>query len=93
MKAAILSPAFRKTLRGYPKAIRAEAGKAISRTQEHFGNPHQHSGLVIRNLPGGYFEVRVHLDIRLVFRNTPAGLLFDFAGDHDEVYRFIRDRT
>jgi len=90
LKEAILTPAFRKMLRGYPKEIRAEAGAAISRAQRDFGHPHRHSGLGLRNLPGGYFEVRVRLDIRLVFRDTPAGLLFDFAGDHDEVRQFIK---
>ena len=93
MKPAILTPAFRKMLRGYAKEIRAEAGSAISRAQRDFGDPHRHSGLGMRNLPGGYFEVRVHLDIRLVFHDTPAGLLFDFVGDHNAVRRFIKDRV
>ena len=93
MKPAILSPAFRKTLRAYAKEVRAEAGYAISQVQEHFGEPHRRSGLGIRNLPGNYYEVRVHLDIRLLFRDTPAGLVFEFVGNHDEVRRFIKART
>ena len=79
-------------LRNYPKPVRAEAGYAISQAQQHFGDPHRHSGLRIRNLPNAYFELRIHLDIRLVFRDTPSGLLFDFVGSHDEVKQFIKGR-
>jgi mRNA-degrading endonuclease YafQ of YafQ-DinJ toxin-antitoxin module len=58
--------------------------------QNVLGQPHQHSGIGIRRLSAGLLECRVGLDLRLVFEATPDGLLFHFAGNHDEVRKFIK---
>ena len=47
-------------------------------------------GLGIRKLTGSFFEIRVGLDIRLVFQNRPECLLFVMAGNHAEVQKFLR---
>jgi hypothetical protein len=57
---------------------------------EAFGRPHVHSGLSIRKLPGGIFECRAGLGLRLLFRDLAASMQFEFIGKHDEVQKFIR---
>jgi len=37
-----------------------------------------------------YFEMRVGLDLGLVFKVEPAAVSFAFAGTHDEVRRFLK---
>jgi mRNA-degrading endonuclease YafQ of YafQ-DinJ toxin-antitoxin module len=85
-----LSSRFRATVRAYPKPVRVEVGRAIDLLQESLGHPHRHAGLGIRKLVKNYFEIRVGLDLRLVFRIETACISFTFAGTHDEVRRFLK---
>jgi len=85
-----LSERFRRIVREYPKPVRIEIGKVIDRTQLSLGEPHRHSGLGVRKLAGGYFEMRAGLDLRLIFKIELAAVIFVFAGTHDEVRRFLK---
>lgn len=85
-----LGPRFRKIVRGYPKPARVEIGRAIDLLQESIGRPHRHTGLGIRKLVRNYFELRVGLDLRLVFRIETDRINFVLAGTHDEVERFLK---
>jgi hypothetical protein len=90
LKRAVFTGRFRKILRAFPQEVQQSAGKAITEAQTAFGDPHRHSGLGIRKLSKEHFEIRVHLDIRLLFTEVPEELIFDFAGTHDEVRRFLK---
>jgi mRNA-degrading endonuclease YafQ of YafQ-DinJ toxin-antitoxin module len=85
-----LSEPFRMRVRDYPRETRGKIGLALQRLEQDFGHPHQHCGLGIRKLTGSFFEIRVGLDIRLIFQNRAECLLFVMAGNHDEVQRFLR---
>jgi mRNA-degrading endonuclease YafQ of YafQ-DinJ toxin-antitoxin module len=85
-----LSERFRAIVREYPKPTRVEIGGAIDLLQASLGDPHRHAGLGIRKLASRYFEMRVGLDLRLVFRLDPETISFVFAGTHDEVRRFLK---
>ncbi len=63
---------------------------AIDKLVETLGDPHRHSGIGIRKLVRNYYELRVGLDIRLVFRASPDAIHFVFAGNHDEVRTFAK---
>lgn len=80
-------------IRALPGAERREIGEAIRRVQESFGQPHLHQGIGLRKLSKRHFELRVGLDIRLVFTNEPVELKFVFMGNHDEVRRFLRGQV
>ena len=73
MKRAFLTGRFRRILRSYPKEIRGGAGEAITEAQVAFGDPHRPAGLGLRKLSKEQFEIRVHLDVRLVFRQELEG--------------------
>ena len=90
MKPLDLSGAFGARVRAYPKATRGKIGLALQHLEKDFGHPHRHRGLGIRKLTGSFFEIRVGLDIRLVFQNRADCLLFVMAGNHDEVQKFLR---
>lgn len=90
MKSLELTEAFRDRVRIYPKATRRKIGAALEQLEQDFGNPHAHRELGIRRLTGNFFEIRVGLDIRLVFQNRPESLLFLMAGSHDEIQKFLR---
>jgi len=79
-------------LRRYPKETRGKIGRALQAVEHDFGHPHRHRGLGIRKLSPTFFELRVGLDIRLIFQNRPDVLLFVMAGNHDEVQAFVRGR-
>ena len=90
MKPLDLSGSFRKRVRDFPKETRGKIGLALQGLERDFGHPHRHRGLGIRRLTADFFEIRVGLDIRLVFQNCADCLLFVLAGNHDEVQKFLR---
>lgn len=85
-----LSERFRAIVREYPKSTRIEIGGAIDLLQASLGDPHRHAGLGIRKLVDSYFETRIGLDLRLVFKLDVDTITFVLAGTHDEVRRFLR---
>ena len=90
MKPLELSEAFRDLVRALPKPIRGKIGLALQQLERDFGQPPRHRGLGIRELTGSFLEIRVGLDLRLVFQNRADCIFFVMAGDHDEVQRFLR---
>ena len=81
-----------RPVRGYPKPVRGKIGLALRPVERDFGQPHAQRGLGIRKLSGNYLEIRVGLDLRLVFQNRAECLFFVMAGDHDDVQKFLRGR-
>jgi len=90
LKPLDLSRPFRARVRECPKETRGKIGRALKHLEGDFGHPHKHIGLGIRKLRGNYFEIRVGLEIRLVFQNRHDCLLLLMAGNHSEVRKFLR---
>ncbi len=80
---------FRKSI---PEGHHSTVLETLNRMREGFGQPHIHSGLGIRKLRKHIFECRTGLDLRLVFEARKGTLAFDFAGNHDEVKAYLRNR-
>ncbi len=85
-----LSKRFRARVREVPKSRRREIARVIDAVGDGFGTPHLHSGLGIRRLRRDYFECRVGLQLRLVFRLRNGVIYFITAGNHDEVEAFMK---
>jgi hypothetical protein len=79
---------FRRAIRGRE----AEVQKTLTQIGAGFGQPHQHSGLGIRKLSEGLFECRTDLKLRLVLLAQKGTLTFDFAGNHDDVQNYLKER-
>ena len=58
-----------------------------------WGRPHLHLGSGIRRLRRNVFESRCGRHIRFVFTYEANALIFDFAGNHDEVRAYLRNRS
>ena len=69
-----------------------EVSTTLRLVQDGFGNPHAHAGISIRKLGENIYECRTTLAWRLIFVARKGVLTFDFAGDHDAVQRYLRDR-
>lgn len=65
---------------------------AMQLTAAAWGQPHLHSGRGIRRLATGTYECRVGRATRLVFLPEFGNLLFDFAGNHDQVQAYLKNR-
>ena len=65
---------------------------AMNAAAASWGHPHVHGGAGIRRLQREAFECRCGRHIRLVFSREGEALLFDFAGSHDEVQAYLRNR-
>jgi hypothetical protein len=86
---------FDKKVAAYGLGERQLIDAALTRFPEAFGHEHIHAGLGIRRLAKKppLFECRAGLGIRLVFEVFPRRLTFDFAGNHDEVEAYLKNRT
>lgn len=82
---------FRERLRTL-ELNRDEAFSAMNAVAAGWGRPHLHSGAGIRRLLPGIFECRCGRHIRLVFSRAGDALIFDFAGNHDQVQAYLRNR-
>ena len=85
-----LSKRFKKTVReaGREKEVSAALNLVIN----GFGNPHAHTGLAIRKLGKHLYECQTGRAWRLIFDARKGALTFDFAGDHDEVQKYLRGK-
>jgi len=83
-----LSRRFKKIVR--EAGQEAEVSATLKLMLEGFGKPYAHSGLAIRKLGKHLYECRTGLDWRLIFEARKGVLTFDFAGDHDEVQKYLR---
>ena len=88
----ILSKKFKAALRGLNDAELQGVGAALNTASTTFGHPHLHQGRGIRRLQKGTCEVRTGLSRRLVFVRESEALLFDFAGNHDQVQAYLKHR-
>ena len=90
MKPIRIHPALLKEIRARTAAERQSIGARIAEAQRSIGQPHLHRGIGLRKLRDDYYEIRVGLKLRLVLENTPAALVFECMGDHDDVKRFLK---
>jgi mRNA-degrading endonuclease YafQ of YafQ-DinJ toxin-antitoxin module len=86
-----LSKRFKKIVRAAGRE--AEVSTTLKLVREGFGQPHAHTGLAIRKLGKHLYECRTGLTWRLIFAAQKGVLTFDFAGDHDEVQSYLRNKS
>ncbi|HEV2328320.1 MAG TPA: hypothetical protein VGY56_05985 [Verrucomicrobiae bacterium] len=85
-----LSKRFKKIVRDAGRED--EVIVALNLVKEGFGNPHAHTRLSIRKLGRRLYECRMSLAWCLVFEAQKGELVYDFAGNHDEVQSYLRGR-
>jgi hypothetical protein len=70
--------------------MREKASKAIADVGCAFGDPHQPRGSELRKLPRRSYEIRLHLQWRVVFIHDGKSLIAYDARSHDEVSLWLR---
>lgn len=71
----------------------ADVLTALRQLPAAFGRPHTHAGLGLRQLRRGIFEVRIGLQLWVLFERDGDLLVIKTLGDHGEIRRYLRDRA
>jgi len=66
---------------------------AMHGTAATFGQPHVHGGIGVQRLRQNLYECRAGLGLRLLFERHGEELLFVFAGNHDDVKAYLKNRS
>ena len=88
----IIAARLRKTLDQQPEAVRLKSEKALVEVAKTFGDPHRHRGLGIRKLAKRSYEIRVHLQWRIVLIHDGDCLVAFDLMNHDEITAWLRGR-
>jgi len=88
----VITGRLRKPPDKLPKEVRSKAEKALAEVAVTFGDPHRHRGLGIRKLAKRSYEIRVHLQWRIVLIHDGDSLIAFDVMNHDEVVAWLRGR-
>jgi mRNA-degrading endonuclease RelE of RelBE toxin-antitoxin system len=86
----LLSERIQKTAGKLPPEVREKAARAIAEVAAAFGDPHKHRGLGLRKLARRSYEIRVHLQWRVVFVQDGKTLVAYDVMNHDEVALWLK---
>lgn len=86
----LLSERIRKTAAKLPPDVRRKVAQCIGDVGEAFGDPHRHRGLGLRKLAARSYEIRVHLQWRVVFIYDEQALIAYDIMNHNELSRWLR---
>ena len=86
----LLSERIKKTAGRLPPDVREKASSAIAAVGAVFGDPHQHRGLGLRKLARRSYEIRVHLQWRVVFIYDGKALIAYDVMNHDQILLWLR---
>jgi hypothetical protein len=86
----LLLERIKKTAGRVPPDVRKKASRAIGDVGAAFGDPHQHRGLGLRKLARRSYEIRVHLQWRVVFVHDGKNLIAYDVMNHDEVSLWLK---
>lgn len=86
----LLSERIKKTAAGLSPDVREKTSRALEDVGTAFGDPHKHRGLGLRKLARRSYEIRVHLQWRLVFIHDGKDLIAYDVMNHDEVALWLR---
>jgi mRNA-degrading endonuclease RelE of RelBE toxin-antitoxin system len=86
----LLSERIKKTADKLAPAVREKASRAIADIAAAFGNPQRHRGLGLRKLAKRSYEIRVHLQWRVVFIHDENTLIAYDIMTHDEIALWLR---
>jgi mRNA-degrading endonuclease RelE of RelBE toxin-antitoxin system len=90
MTRVLLTERVKKTACKLPPDVREKATQAIANVGAAFGDPHQHRGLGLRKLARRSYEIRVHLQWRVVFIYDGKVLIAYDVMNHDEVSLWLQ---
>jgi plasmid maintenance system killer protein len=90
MISVLLSERIKKTASKLSPELREKAANAAGEVAAAFGDPHKHRGLGLRKLAKRSYEIRVHLQWRVVFIYDGKNLIAYDVMNHDEVLLWLK---
>ena len=84
-------PSFLETTRHLPRAQATKLLKAIEKFQQASEGHQWPQGLGLTHLRDDYFEFRVDLPMRVIYRRSGDLIQYVLYGSHDQVRRFLKD--
>ena len=82
---------YDRAFRKLPPLVQSHAIEAIDSLLDYFQTGRRPHGLGLKRLRKVYWEIRVGLDVRILFQLQRDYLSFVFVGDHDEMRRWLRE--
>ncbi len=82
---------FQKDLSSLEKEKAFEALLLCLKLPKALKDVHQHSGLGLRKIHSGLYEIRLGLKLRLLFYFGRDEVILDRICNHDEVKRFLKN--
>ena len=83
-------PSFLDTTRQLSHASATKLLKAIEKFQHAMEGRQWPPGLAITHLRDDYFEFRVDIHMRVIYRRTSDLIQYVLYGSHDQVRRFLK---
>ena len=83
-------PSFLEATRHLSAAQAATLVKAIEKFQQAVESGQWSKGLGLTHLRGAYFEFRVDMHLRVVYRRHDDLIQYVLYGSHDQVRRFLK---
>ena len=92
MISVFITARFAKRLKKFPPEVHGKFEKAQADVASAFGDVHRHRGLGLRKLETRAYEIRVHLQWRIILIHDGKNLhAFDIM-NHDEVRAWLQGR-
>lgn len=85
-------PSFDRVFKKFSPEDQAGIRQQAAKLPASFGEPHVHGGLSVQRL-GPFFEFRVGLKLRVLFRFNQGDAFLVTAGNHDEIRRYVRENS
>jgi hypothetical protein len=85
-------PSFLATTRNLSRAEATKLLKAVEKFQAAMEHQQWPKGLGITHLRGAYFEFRVDIHTRVMYRRSRGLIQYILYGNHDDVRRFLKTR-
>ena len=83
-------PSFLDTTRQLSHAQATKCLSAIEKFQQAIEGRQWPAGLAITHLRNDYFEFRVDIHIRVIYRRSDDLIQYVLYGSHDQIRRFLR---
>ncbi|MBI4777435.1 hypothetical protein HY792_00705 [Candidatus Desantisbacteria bacterium] len=82
---------FERSLRKLPEEIKEKVKEAIFTLMDFFETGKKSHGLGLKKLGKNLWEIRVDIQIRVIFLLEDDIVKWGFVGDHDQIRQFIKN--
>ncbi len=82
---------YDRSFQKLPSAIQHRTYEAIEALLTYFSTGQRPHGLGLKRLRKTYWEIRIGLDVRMLFELRQDRLTFILVGDHEDIHRWLKN--